>query len=258
MTIRWDVLAGSVLLLIAAMLAWQFLPPLLGLPDYILPRLSKVVDQFGRMLDRERLFFHAGYTLLGVMAGFGIGSVLGAVIGFALGVSRTAEAMLSPYILALQIAPKVAFAPLFVIWLGYTIYPKILVAALIVFFPVMVNVLVAVRTVDLDLVNLVRSMDGSRWQVFRKVEVPAVMPALFAGLRIASTLAVIGVTVGEFIGGDRGLGYLLVYGEGQGNTAMVFVAILMLTLIGILVYLLVILFERRALHYIPRADTFAV
>ena len=138
-------------------------------------------------------------------------------------------------------------------WMGYTIYPKILVAVLIVFFPVMINVLGAVRAVDPDMVNLVRALCGRRWQIFRFVEFPSAMQALFAGLRIASTLAVIGVTVGELVGGDRGLGYLLVYGEGQGNTAMVFVSIAGLTVIGIAAYAAVVWLERRALHYVPRA-----
>jgi NitT/TauT family transport system permease protein len=152
----------------------------------------------------------------------------------------------------LQIAPKVAFAPLFILWMGFTIYPKILVAILIVFFPVMVNVLTAVRGVDPDLINLARSFKATRSQIFWKIEFPASLPPLFAGLRIGSTLAVIGVVVGELVGGNSGLGYLLSFGEGQGNTAMVFVTIIMLTIVGGIAYLLVILAEMRVLHYMPK------
>ena len=206
------------------------------------------------MLQTEQLLLHSGITSLEVAAGFALGAALGAAIGFVLGLAPRAELILSPYILALQIAPKVAFAPLFVMWLGFTVYPKILVAILIVFFPVMVNVLSAVRTIDPDLVNLARSFSATRWQIFRMIEVPAAMPPLFAGLRIASTLAVIGVVVGELVGGNKGLGYLLVFGEGQGNTAMVFVSIIFLTAIGIVAYGLVVLAERRVLHYLPRAQ----
>jgi len=148
----------------------------------------------------------------------------------------------------------VAFAPLFVMWLGYTVYPKILVAILIVFFPVMVNVLTAIRTVDPDLINLARSFSSSRLQIFHMIEFPATLPPLFSGLRIASTLAIIGVVVGELVGGNQGLGYLLMYGEGQGNTAIVFVTILMLTLIGVLAYGAVVWAEARVLHYLPRAQ----
>ena len=210
------------------------------------------------MLQTEQLLLHTGITSLEVAAGFALGAALGAAIGFVLGLAPRAELILSPYILALQIAPKVAFAPLFVMWLGFTVYPKILVAVLIVFFPVMVNVLSAVRTIDPDLVNLARSFSATRWQIFRMIEVPAAMPSLFAGLRIASTLAVIGVVVGELVGGNKGLGYLLVFGEGQGNTAMVFVSIIFLTAIGIVAYGLVVLAERRVLHYLPRAQYQAI
>jgi NitT/TauT family transport system permease protein len=161
-------------------------------------------------------------------------------------------------VLALQIAPKVAFAPLFVMWMGYTIYPKILVAVLIVFFPVMINVLSAVRTVDPDMVNLVRTLNAGRLQIFQLVEFPSAMPAFFAGLRIASTLAVIGVTVGELVGGNKGLGFLLVAGEGQGNTASVFVAIVMLTAIGIIAYGAVVWIENKVLHYMPKAHGKAI
>jgi NitT/TauT family transport system permease protein len=206
------------------------------------------------MLGADRLLWHSGVTSLEVIVGFFLGSLLGMMIGYVLGVSPRAEVVLSPYILALQIAPKVAFAPLFVMWLGYTVYPKILVAILIVFFPVMVNVLTSMRAVDPDMVNLARAFSASRWQIFRMIEYPASLPPLFSGLRIGATLAVIGVVVGELVGGNLGLGYLLVFGEGQGNTAMVFVTIIALTLIGIVAYGAVIFAERRVLHYVPRAQ----
>lgn len=245
-------------LLVVFLAAWEWLPPLAGIPAFVLPPPSRVWQEFWRLLGAERLMFHTGITALEVVAGFAIGSLLGALIGFVLGLAPRAELVLSPYILALQIAPKVAFAPLFVMWLGFTVYPKILVAILIVFFPVMINVLTAVRTVDPDMVNLARSFSASRWQIFRMIELPATMPPFFAGLRIASTLAVIGVVVGELVGGNKGLGYLLVFGEGQGNTAMVFVSIIFLTAIGIAAYALVVLAEHRVLHYLPKAQYAAV
>jgi NitT/TauT family transport system permease protein len=252
------VLASSLAVLVVFLAAWEWLPPLLRIPPFILPPASKTWSEFARMLANERLMWHAGITLFEVVVGFALGSLLGLVIGYVLGISPRAEMVLSPYILALQIAPKVAFAPLFVMWLGYTIYPKILVAILIVFFPVMVNVLTAVRTVDPDTVNLARSFSATRWQIFRMVEYPATLPALFSGLRIGATLAVIGVVVGELVGGNIGLGYLLVLGEGQGNTAMVFVTIILLTVIGIIAYGAVTFAEKRVLHYMPRAQFRAI
>ncbi|HET7254920.1 MAG TPA: ABC transporter permease [Xanthobacteraceae bacterium] len=242
----------SVALLVVFLAAWQWGPGLLGIPPFIIPPLSMVYHEFLRMLAVSALMTHTGITAAEVIAGFVLGSLLGAFFGYILGMSPTAEFALSPYILALQIAPKVAFAPLFILWMGFTVYPKILVAILIVFFPVMVNVLSAIRTVDPDLINLARAFKATRAQIFWKIEFPASLPPLFAGLRIASTLAVVGVVVGELVGGNMGLGYLLSFGEGQANTAMVFVAILMLTLVGGIAYLAVILIEQRVLHYLPR------
>ena len=244
---------GSVIVLVIFLAAWQWGPGLMGMPEFILPSLERVLVEFRRMAADD-LWTHTGITALEIVVGFALGALLGVLVGVALGLSPSAEAVLSPYILALQIAPKVAFAPLFVMWLGYTVYPKILVAVLIVFFPIMVNVLSAIRTVDPDMINLVRVLNGRRLQIFRLVEFPSAMPALFSGLRIGSTLAVIGVTVGELVGGNLGLGFLLVSSEGQGNTAAVFVTIIMLTLIGIVAYGAVVWAERRVLHYLPKAQ----
>jgi len=244
---------GSIAVLIVFLAAWQWLPGWLGMPEFILPKFTTVMQEAVHMWHTGNFLEHFGYTALEVLLGFVLGAMLGLFVGVVLGLSPTTESVLSPYILALQIAPKVAFAPLFVMWLGYTIYPKILVALLIVFFPIMVNVLSAIRTVDPDMVNLVRTLNASRWQIFRLVEFPSALPSLFSGLRIGATLAVIGVTVGELVGGNKGLGFLLVDAEGQGNTAGVFVAIMGLTIIGIVAYAVVVWFERRCLHYIPKA-----
>ena len=246
--------AWSALVALLFLAAWQWLPGWWGVPEFILPNASKTWDELFRIYGSERLLWHSGVTALEVVIGFVLGAALGAAMGYALGLSPQVEAILSPYLLALQIAPKVAFAPLFVMWLGYTIYPKILVAILIVFFPVLINVLTAMRNLDADMINLARSFSATRLQVFFKVQCPATLPSLFSGLRIASTLAVIGVVVGELVGGNMGLGYLLVFFEGQGNTAGVFVVIGALTLIGILAYYAVVIAENRVLHYLPSAD----
>jgi NitT/TauT family transport system permease protein len=243
--------AASVAVLVISLAAWQWGPGLLGIPSFIVPPLSMVATEFVHAWQVDHLLLHTGVTAAEVLAGFVLGSLLGAFVGYLLGMSPTAEFALSPYILALQIAPKVAFAPLFILWMGFTVYPKILVAILIVFFPVMVNVLTAVRTVDPDLISLARSFKATRAQIFWKIEFPTSMPPMFAGLRIGSTLAVVGVVVGELVGGNVGLGYLLTFGEGQADTPMVFVSIVMLTLVGAIAYLGVILVERRVLHYLP-------
>jgi NitT/TauT family transport system permease protein len=243
---------ASLVLLVMFLAGWQWGPGLLGIPSFVLPPLSDVAYEAVRMWQVDNLAHHTLITTLEVIIGFALGSLLGACIGYLLGMSPVAEVALSPYILALQIAPKVAFAPLFIMWMGFSVYPKILVAVLIVFFPVLVNVMTAVRGVDPDLINLARSFKATRAQIFWKIEFPASLPPLLAGLRIGSTLAVVGVVVGELVGGNAGLGFVLSFGEGQADTPMVFVAIIMLTLIGSIAYLAVVLMERWLLHYVPK------
>jgi NitT/TauT family transport system permease protein len=233
---------------------WEFLPPAMGVPRYIIPTASQCLSELLRMVRLDNLVAHTISTFVMTLVGFTIGSLLGAVIGYLLGMSIFWEKVLSPYILALQIAPKVAFAPLFIMWFGFTFWPKLLVTILIVFFPILVNVLQAMKTVDRDIINLARAYNLSRFEIFRKVEFPSTLPALLAGLRIGSTLAVIGVTVGELVGGNTGLGFLISYGEGQANAAMVFNAILLLTFIGIMLYTAVSITEARLLHYIPKTE----
>ncbi|WP_011580157.1 ABC transporter permease [Chelativorans oligotrophicus] len=243
----------GLLILSAVLLIWEFLPPALGVPRFIIPTISDMAGELGRMYRRENLIPNILSTALYTVLGFAIGSMLGAIIGYLLGLSRFWEKVLSPYILALQIAPKVAFAPLFIMWFGYNATPKLLVTVLIVFFPVLVNVLAAMKTVDRDMVNLARAYNLSRWQIFLKVQFPSTLPNLLAGLRISSTLAVIGVTVGELVGGNTGLGFLIAYGGGQANAAMVFNAIILLTIIGIALYSVLAWAEERLLHYIPKS-----
>jgi NitT/TauT family transport system permease protein len=250
---RTTVFAASLAFGIVFLLAWQFLPPALGVPSYIIPTVTDLAHEFGRMVTRDDLWKHVLSTTFIATTGFVMGSLLGAALGYLLGMSTLVEKVLSPYLLGLQIAPKVAFAPLFIMWLGYNAWPKFLVTVLVVFFPILVNVLQSMKTVDRDLINLARAYSMNRMQIFWKIEVPASMPALMAGLRIGATLAVIGVTVGELVGGNTGLGYLITFGEGQANTAMVFNAIVLLTVIGILLYGAVAVIETRVLHYIPRA-----
>jgi NitT/TauT family transport system permease protein len=250
---RSSVFLASIVFGMVFLLIWQFLPPALGVPSYIIPTVTDLAAEFARMAQREKLAVHIFSTVTVATAGFVVGSLLGAAIGYLLGMSSLVEKVLSPYLLGLQIAPKVAFAPLFIMWFGYNAWPKFTVTVLVVFFPILVNVLQSMKTVDRDLINLARAYSMSRMQIFWKIEVPASMPALMAGLRIGATLAVIGVTVGELVGGNTGLGYLITFGEGQANTAMVFNAIVLLTVIGIFLYGAVTMIEARVLHYIPRA-----
>lgn len=238
--------------LVVFLVGWEWGPPLLGIAPYNIPRLSAVYAEGIHLWTQADLWWHTLITCFEVIVGFTLGCLMGAVMGYILGMSRMLEVVASPYILALQIAPKVAFAPLFVMWFGYNMTPRILTAVLIVFFPVLINVLTAVRSVDPAMIDLARLFKATRAQIFWKIEFPWSLPALFSGLRIGATLAVIGVTVAELVGGSVGLGAELAKAEGAANTAGVFVTIILLTLIGILAYVLVILAERMVLKYAPQ------
>jgi NitT/TauT family transport system permease protein len=250
--IRHSEVIASVAVFVLTITAWQWGPGLLKIPPYIFPSFTTVMAGFQLLFSEEQLPLHTLVTAASVVIGFVIGSLLGMLAGYTLGLSRMAEVVLSPYMLALQIAPKVAFAPLFIMWFGYTLYPRILVAILIVFFPVAVNVLMALKNIDVDFLRLAMSLHSSKRDIFWKIQFPASMPELFAGLRIGATLAVIGVVVGEMVGGNLGLGYLLVYGQGQADTATVFDVILVLTVIGLMAYFAVVLLERLVLRWRPK------
>jgi NitT/TauT family transport system permease protein len=171
------------------------------------------------------------------------------VVGYALARSRTLERVLSPYLVASQAVPVVAIAPLLVIWLGDGILSKVVICALIVFFPVLVNTIVGVRAVPPALYDLMNSLHASRTQILWKVEVPASLPVLLGGLRIGATLSVIGAIVGELVGAQSGLGFLLQIGKFQYDTPLVFVAVFTLVALALVLYGAVTLLERKFLKW---------
>jgi NitT/TauT family transport system permease protein len=242
------------LLMVPAVLAlfvglWQGIVWLGDYPAFILPPPGNVTTTFGRALADGTLWRHARVTLSEVFAGLGLGLVTATALGYALAKSPLLERLLAPYIVASQSVPVVAIAPLLVIWFGSGRLSKVLVCALIVFFPMLVNTIVGIRSVEEDLRDLMRSLRASRWQTFRMLEVPAALPVLFGGLKIGVTLSVVGAVVGEFVGADQGLGFLINQARGIFNTPLVFVAIFALVVIAMVLYGLVMLFEMWLLRW---------
>jgi NitT/TauT family transport system permease protein len=171
------------------------------------------------------------------------------LLGYGLAHFPIAERLLAPYIVASQSVPVVAIAPLLVIWFGTGLLSKIFVCALTVFFPILINTIVGVRSVERDLRDLMRTLEASRWQMIWLLEVPAALPTLLAGLKVGATLAVIGAVVGEFVASDRGLGYLLKQGQQLYDTPLIFVGIGTLMLLAQSLYGIVALIERLLLHW---------
>ena len=228
---------------------WQAVIWLGNYPAFILPSPGDVATTFSRVLTDGTLWRHARVTLSEVFAGLGLGLITATVLGYALAKSPLLERLLAPYLVASQSVPVVAIAPLLVIWFGSGRLSKVLVCALIVFFPVLVNTVVGIRSVEENLRDLMRSLGANRWQTFRMLELPAALPVLFGGLKIGVTLSVVGAVVGEFVGADQGLGFLINQARGLFNTPLVFVAIMALIVIALTLYGVVILLETWLLRW---------
>lgn len=225
------------------------------LPAFILPSPGQVWFRFLRAVADGSLARHLAITLQEVLLGLLLGVSAASGLGYALAKSRRLERLLAPYVVASQSVPIVAIAPLLVIWFGPGLLSKVLICGLIVFFPVLINTIVGLHSVPEDLRDLMRSLRASRWQTFRILELPASMPVFLGGLRIGATLAVIGAVVGEFVGADRGLGFLINVGRGEYDTALVFVAVFTLIAIALFLYGLVVLLESRLLWWRRPADS---
>lgn len=240
--------------IIAGVLGWHLVTIFSGIPNFILPSPLSVWMRFLRAISDGSLIYHTGITLLEIVLGLLAGTLIATFVGYALAKSRSLERVLSPYIIASQAIPIVAIAPLLVIWLGDGILSKVVICALIVFFPVLVNTIVGVRAVPHPLYDLMNSLHASRSQILWKVEVPASLPVFLGGLRVGATLSVIGAIVGELVDAEEGLGFLLQLGDFQYDTPMVFVAVFMLILLALLLYGIVTLLEKRFLKWQQRVD----
>ena len=232
-----------------AVLAWELGARWSGLPAFILPAPTLVAARFARAMADGSLPRHTLITLIEVLTGLSLGLAVATILGYGLAKSASLEKVLAPYIVASQSVPVVAIAPLLVIWFGPGRLSKVLICALIVFFPILVNTVVGVRSVPRELYDLMRTLRASRRQVFLKLEAPAAMPVLLGGLKIGATLSVIGAVVGEFVGADQGLGFLINVGNGLFDTALVFVAVITLIGMALTLYGAVALLERRLLTW---------
>lgn len=241
-------------LLLLALLGWELLVRWREYPAFILPGPGRVGARLLVTLQDGSLARHTLITLQEVLAGLALGAGAAIALGYLLAKSPRLERLLAPYIVASQSVPVVAIAPLLVIWFGSGLTSKVLICALIVFFPVLVNTIVGLRSVPEELRDLMRSLQASRWQTIAHLEAPAAMPVFLGGLRIGATLAVIGAVVGEFVGADRGLGFLINVGRGQYDTALVFVAVFTLAALALALYGAVVLAESRLLAWQQRPD----
>jgi NitT/TauT family transport system permease protein len=239
---------GKAILSFAGLLiVWEAAVHLFGVKLYILPPPSTVL---ATLIDKAGTIATAAwYTAQPMLIGFGFAVVIGIALALAFAVSRLFEAIVYPQIVFLQIVPKIAVAPLFMIWFGYGITSKVLIVFLLSFFPVVISAVQAFRSVDTEIMDLSRVTGASAWRTFWKVQVPHALPTLFTGIKVAAALAATAAVVAEFVSSDRGLGYLLVDYTNRFDTPGVFAAILVLSLMGLLLYGAVELVERLAIPW---------
>jgi NitT/TauT family transport system permease protein len=232
--------------LVGFVLFWQAVVLVSGFPPFILPPPGAVVARWASAWSAGTLTPHVVATLQEVILGFALGAGAALPIGYALARSALIERLLSPYLVAAQATPILALAPLIALWFGPGLAGKVVICALIVFFPVAVATMVGIRSVDAGLLELGRSLRATRRQVLTTLEIPAALPSILGGMRVGVTLAVVGAIVGEWAGAERGLGVLINLARGSlFDIPLMFATLLTIALVGIVLYLVVVLIERR-------------
>jgi len=228
---------------------WQITSEISGLATFILPQPIAVWNRFVEAITNGTLLTDIGITLSEVLLGLVMGVTLATILGYSVAKSSALERVLAPYLVASQAIPIVAIAPLLVLWFGYGIFSKILICALIVFFPVLINTIVGIRAVPNAFYDLMNSLHSTKSQILLKVEIPAALPIFLGGLRIGATLSVIGAVVGELVGANYGLGNLITRGRMSYDMPLVYVGVIMLVAMALALYALVSLLEKKFLKW---------
>ncbi len=235
--------------LILFLMVWQLVVVVNRYPSFILPTPGEVTATWVENWQNGVIPRHLGLTLMEIGLGFSIALTFAASVGYLLAKSPLLEKIMSPYIVATQSIPIIAIAPLIIIWINTGPVQNAIIAALITFFPMLVNTIVGVRNVRPEYRELMRSYAANRWHVFTKLEVPAALPVFFGGVRVGVTLSVIGVIVVELLWADRGLGFLLNFARGQLNTPLLYATVATLSVMAISLYVLVVILERILIRW---------
>jgi NitT/TauT family transport system permease protein len=249
--------ARPVLLLVVLVVLWDLAIRIFRIPPYLIPSPDKVVhaliDEWPRLLKESTV------TTWATLGGFALSILFGIPAALAIAYSRTVESFVYPLLVFSQSIPKIAIAPLFVVWFGFGIIPKVIAAFLLGFFPVVVSTVVGFKSVEPDMIDLARSMKASKLQTFIRISLPHAMPHIFAGLKVSVTLAVVGAVVGEFVGSNSGIGYVLQIANGNFDLPLMFAALVVLSMIGVILFIVVDVVERMMIpwHASQRADVVA-
>ncbi|SDL95263.1 NitT/TauT family transport system permease protein [Nonomuraea maritima] len=227
---------STALILLAFFVAWDVFVRVTGVSELVLPPPLTVAESLVTVVTDPLTWQHAQVTAIETIGGFLIALVSGVAVGVVLGKVAWIERGLRPLIVASQVVPKVALIPLFVIWFGFGMTSKVVMSAMLAFFPIMLNVQLGVRSVEAGQREVMRSLNASRWQTFRHLELKSTMPYVFAGMEVGIVFAIIGTIVGEYLGGSEGLGYLVVRTLNELNAPALFAVIILLSVLGLLLY----------------------
>jgi NitT/TauT family transport system permease protein len=232
------------IILLLVIVLWKLCISVFKVSEFVLPQPENVIGGMKELFKSKDFGTHVQTTLTETLAGFVIALVAGVALGAVLGRIVWLERALRPVIVASQVVPKVALVPLFIVWFGFGMTSKIVIAALLAFFPIMLNVMLGVRSVDPGQHDVMRSLNASRWQTFWRLEYHSTLPYVLAGMEIGIVFAIIGAVVGEYLGGNKGLGYLIVTSLNALNAEQLFAVIIVLTLLGFLLFLAIIGLKR--------------
>jgi len=241
---EWPLRAGSLLLAAALLLAWEAACRTLRIPALVLPPPSAIAQSLWQGLASGYFWPHLRATALELLLGVLAGSLLGFSVGVLLGELRLLRRLLMPYVVASQVVPKLALAPLFVLWFGFGMTSTVVITALICFFPLMENTLTALQQVAPERLELFRMLGATPAQTLWRLKLPTGLPSILAGLRVAVVLALVGAVVGEFIGASTGLGALVIASQGTMDTALMFAVLVLIASLGLLAYQATLLLER--------------
>jgi NitT/TauT family transport system permease protein len=236
----WTFFIGVVFLL-----SWEILVRYLGTSALVMPAPTQIADVLWKSLHNGYLWPHIWQTLVEVFWGILLGGLMGCIGGIALGESSHLRNLLMPYVVLSQVVPKLALAPLFIVWFGFGVLPTIVMTALICFFPLLENTVTSMQQVDPQKLELFKMLRANRWQTLWRLKIPSGLPSIMAGLRVAVVLAWVGAVVGEFIGSSKGLGALIIAAQGSMDTPLMFAVLVVITVLGISSYWIVQTIEQR-------------
>ena len=245
-----------ILILLGLVGLWEFWVQVWEVPKWQLPSPSDIGLELSA--SRGLLWHHMLVTLEEIVLGFTVALGTGLILASGIAYSRILERSVYPIVIASQTIPIIAIAPLLLIWVGYGITPKVIIVALICFYPIAVNSVDGLKAVDSDMANMMKTLGASRWQIFNKLQIPTALPFMFSGIKVGISVSVIAAVIGEWVGGSAGLGYLITYSQPLFLTSRVFASIVVLSAMGISLFLLAGFLERMMLpwyHTQKRSNT---